>query len=273
MLANDFMVKKLKNKELHGLLCNKLSKRVDRFGYRAIGVGADKETNEVIVQLSEEKIVRLSSKTALANNDDLMADIFDEFNGLKANKEPQKPNSIYYGYGSSYKIIDVLNDKDGDFISCRLFIVKKLGVDECLGFYVPPMIDNNNTTLADLLENGEPAIHYEANSANIRRFLDRGPYNIEWLVRKYLEVGFRSCKIERIRGTEFAIKFRYKKWGSMIDREVKMQFPKYLKDSKKTAVKITSKVFYELLRGPLFGNLLGKDPIQAIIMRKENNNK
>lgn len=26
MLADDFMVKKLKNKELHGLLCNKLSK-------------------------------------------------------------------------------------------------------------------------------------------------------------------------------------------------------------------------------------------------------
>nr|WP_240670901.1 hypothetical protein [Helicobacter pylori] len=59
----------------------------------------------------------------------------------------------------------------------------------------------------------------------------------------------------------------------MIDRKVKRQFPKYLKDSKRTAVKITSKVFYELLRGPLFGNLLGKDPIQAIIMRKENNNK
>nr|WP_165509723.1 hypothetical protein [Helicobacter pylori] len=36
MLANDFIVKKLKNKELHGLLCNKLSKRVDRFGYRAV---------------------------------------------------------------------------------------------------------------------------------------------------------------------------------------------------------------------------------------------
>ncbi|GAA7098661.1 hypothetical protein HpBGD72_10930 [Helicobacter pylori] len=88
---------------------------------------------------------------------------------LKANKEPQKPNSIYYGYGSSYKIIDVLNDKDGDFINCRLFIVKELGVDECLGF-----------------------------SANIRRFLDRGPYNIEWLMRKYLGVGFRSCKVERI---------------------------------------------------------------------------
>ncbi|GAA8341064.1 hypothetical protein KH0155_08190 [Helicobacter pylori] len=154
-----------------------------------------------------------------------------------------------------------------------MFIVKELGVDECLGFYVPPMIDNNNTTLADLLENGEPTIYYEANSANIRRFLDKGPYNIEWLVRKYLEVGFRSYKIERIRGTEFVIKFYYKKWGSMIDREVKMQFPKYLKDSKRTAVKITSKVFYELLRGPLFGNLLGKDPIQAIIMRKENNNK
>ncbi|GAA8910511.1 hypothetical protein VN0039_10120 [Helicobacter pylori] len=59
----------------------------------------------------------------------------------------------------------------------------------------------------------------------------------------------------------------------MIDREVKRQFPKYLKDSKRTAVKTTSKVFYGLLRGPLFGNLLGKDPIQAIIMRKENNNK
>ncbi|WRB43819.1 hypothetical protein KVM34_03370 [Helicobacter pylori] len=265
MLANDFMVKKLKNKELHGLLCSKLSKRVDRFGYRVIGVGADQETNEVIVQLSEEKIVRLSSKTALANDDDFKAGIFDEFNGLKANKEPQKSHSIYYGYGNSYKIIDVLNDRDGDFINCRLFIVKKLGVDECLGFYVPPMIDNDNTTLADLLENDKPAIYHEANSANIRRFFDRGPYNIEWLVRKYLEVGFRSCKIERIKGTEFAIKFRYKKWGSMIDREVKMQFPKYLKDSKREAVKMTSKVFYELLRRPL--------PIQAIIMRKENNNK
>ncbi len=217
------------------MLCNKLSKRVDRFGYRVIGVGADKETNGVIVQLSQEKIVRLSSKTALANDGDFMAGIFDEFNGLKANKKPQKPNSFYYGYGSSYKIIDVLNDKDGDFISCRLLIVKELGVDECLGFYVPPMIDNNNTTLADLLENSEPAIYYETNSANIRRFLDKGPYNIEWLMRKYLGVGFRSCKVERIRGTEFAIKFRYKKWGSMIDREVKMQFPKYLKDSKREA--------------------------------------
>ncbi len=30
------------------------------------------------------------------NDDDLMADIFDEFNELKANKEPQKPNSFYY---------------------------------------------------------------------------------------------------------------------------------------------------------------------------------
>lgn len=83
--------------------------------------------------MSEEKIVRLNSKTALANDDDLIAGIFDEFNGLKANKEPQKPNSIYYGYGNSYKIIDVLNDKDGDFINCRLSIVKELGVDECLG--------------------------------------------------------------------------------------------------------------------------------------------
>ncbi|RVZ85801.1 hypothetical protein EC601_04985 [Helicobacter pylori] len=125
MLANDFMVKKLKNKELHGLLCNKLSKRVDRFGYRVIGVGVDKETDGVIVQLSQETMVRLSSKTALANDDDFMAGIFDEFNKLKANKEPQKSHSIYYGYGNSYKIIDVLNDKDGDFINCRLFIVKE----------------------------------------------------------------------------------------------------------------------------------------------------
>ncbi len=154
-----------------------------------------------------------------------------------------------------------------------MFIVKELGVDECLGFYAPPVIDNDNTALADLLENDEPTTYYEANSANIRRFLDRGPYNIEWLMRKYLGVGFRSYKVERIQGTEFVIKFRYKKWGSMIDREVKMQFPKYLKDSKKTAVKITSKVFYELSKGPLFGNLLGKDPIWAILMRKENNNK
>lgn len=95
MLADDFMVKKLKNKELHGLLCNKLSKRVDRFGYRVIGVGVDKETDGVVVQLNKETMVRLNSKTALANDGDLMAGIFDEFNELKANKEPQKPNSFY----------------------------------------------------------------------------------------------------------------------------------------------------------------------------------
>ncbi len=88
MLANDFMVKQLKNKELHGLLCNKLSKRVGRFGYRVIGVGVDQETNEVVVQLNKETIVRLDSKTALHSaNDDLMSDIFDEFNELRANKE------------------------------------------------------------------------------------------------------------------------------------------------------------------------------------------
>lgn len=34
-------------------------------------------------------MVRSNSKTALANDDDLMAGIFDEFNELKANKEPQ----------------------------------------------------------------------------------------------------------------------------------------------------------------------------------------
>lgn len=132
------------------------------------------------------------------------------------------------------------------------------------------MIDNNNTTLADLLENGEPAIYYEANSANIRRFLDKGPYNIEWLVRKYLGVGFRSYKIERIQGTEFVIKFRYKKWGSMIDREVKRQFPKYLKDSKREAVKITSKVFYELLGGGLcLATSLAKIPFKRLSCGKK----
>ncbi|GAA8382366.1 hypothetical protein HpNP34_08350 [Helicobacter pylori] len=29
------------------------------------------------------------------NDDGFMSDIFDEFNELKANKEPQKPNSFY----------------------------------------------------------------------------------------------------------------------------------------------------------------------------------
>ncbi|MDO8146052.1 hypothetical protein QAD60_01110 [Helicobacter pylori] len=47
-----------------------------------------------------------------------------------------------------------------------MLIVKELGVNECLGFYASPVIDNDNTTLADLLENGEPAIYYEANSAS-----------------------------------------------------------------------------------------------------------
>ncbi len=125
MLANDFIIKKLKNKELHGLLCNKLSKRVDRFGYRVIGVGVDKETNEIIVKLNKETIVRLNSKTALANlaNDDVfMADIFDEFNELKANKESQKPNSFYYGYGSSYKISLM-------FLTIRMVI---LSIVDCL---------------------------------------------------------------------------------------------------------------------------------------------
>ncbi|MFP6012276.1 hypothetical protein ACLF8R_05685 [Helicobacter pylori] len=88
---------------MHGLLCNKLSKRVDRFGYRVIGVGVDKEASGVIVQLSEEKIVRLNSKTALANDDDLMADIFDEFNELKANKEPQNLTRSIMGMAALIK--------------------------------------------------------------------------------------------------------------------------------------------------------------------------
>ncbi|EQL56863.1 hypothetical protein N411_01160 [Helicobacter pylori FD535] len=60
------------------------------------------------------------------------------------------------------------------------------------------------------------------------------------------------------------IKFRYKKWGSMIDREVKMQFPKYLKDSKKTAVRMTSQVFYELLKGPLLATFSVKIPFKRL---------
>ncbi|GAA9832465.1 hypothetical protein VN0530_12140 [Helicobacter pylori] len=124
MLADDFIVKKLKNKELHGLLCNKLSKRVDRFGYRVIGVGVDKETNEVIVQLNKETIVRLNSKTALANlaNDDVfMADIFDEFNELKANKEPQKPNHSIMGMVALIKSLM--------FLTIRMVI---LSIVDCL---------------------------------------------------------------------------------------------------------------------------------------------
>lgn len=58
------------------MLCNKLSKRVDRFGYRAISVRVDKETNGVIIQLNKETIVRLNSKTALANDDDISWRIF-----------------------------------------------------------------------------------------------------------------------------------------------------------------------------------------------------
>lgn len=127
-----------------------------------------------------------------------MVGIFDEFNELKVNKELQKFNLFYYRYGSFYKIIDVFNDKDGDFINCRLFIVKELGVDECLGFYVLFVIDNNNIIFVDLFENGEFVIYYEVNFVNIRCFLDREFYNIEWLMRKYLEVGFRSYKIEWI---------------------------------------------------------------------------
>lgn len=121
MLADDFMVKKLKNKGLHGLLCSKLSKRVDRFGYRVIGVGVDKETNEVVVQLSEEKIVRLNSKTALANDNDLMAGIFDEFNRLKANKEPQNLTRSIMG------MVDLI--KSLMFLTIRMVI---LSIVDCL---------------------------------------------------------------------------------------------------------------------------------------------
>lgn len=38
--------------------------------------------------------------------------------------------------------------------------LRNWGLMSVLGFYVPPMIDNNNTTLADLLENSEPTIYY-----------------------------------------------------------------------------------------------------------------
>ncbi|WP_225236249.1 hypothetical protein [Helicobacter acinonychis] len=111
----------------------------------------------------------MNSKTALdsANDYGFMSDIFDEFNELKANKKPQKPNSIYYGYGSSYKIIDVFNDK---------FICLKIA----------------NLT-----------IYYETNSTNIKRFLNKEPYSIERLVRDYLGVSFKSYDVEWIQKTEY----------------------------------------------------------------------
>ncbi|WRG80470.1 hypothetical protein E5E14_03525 [Helicobacter pylori] len=73
--------------------------------------------------MSQEKIVRLSSKTALANDDDFMAGIFDEFNGLKANKEPQKPHSIYYIMGMVALIKSLM------FLTIRMVI---LSVADCL---------------------------------------------------------------------------------------------------------------------------------------------
>ncbi|GAA6956312.1 hypothetical protein CHC183_10490 [Helicobacter pylori] len=102
------------------MLCNKLSQRVDRFGYRVIGVGVDKETNEVVVQLNKEMIVRLNSKTALENDDNFMADIFDEFNELKANKEPQKPTR---------SILMVALIKSLMFLTIRMVI---LSIVDCL---------------------------------------------------------------------------------------------------------------------------------------------
>ncbi|WP_241824839.1 hypothetical protein [Helicobacter pylori] len=63
----------------------------------------DKETNGVIVQLNKETMVRLNSKTALANDNDLMAGIFDEFNRLKANKEPQNLTRSIMGMVALYR--------------------------------------------------------------------------------------------------------------------------------------------------------------------------
>ncbi|MDU9799068.1 hypothetical protein RGC54_05945 [Helicobacter pylori] len=48
MLADDFIVKKLKNKELHGLLCNKLSKRVDRLAIERLVLEWIKRLTELL---------------------------------------------------------------------------------------------------------------------------------------------------------------------------------------------------------------------------------
>ncbi|MGL2332781.1 hypothetical protein ACOWK8_03505 [Helicobacter pylori] len=81
----------------------------------------DKETNGVIVQLNKETMVRLNSKTALANDNDLMADIFDEFNGLKANKEPQNLTRSIMG------MVDLI--KSLMFLMIRMVI---LSIVDCL---------------------------------------------------------------------------------------------------------------------------------------------
>nr|WP_185081277.1 hypothetical protein [Helicobacter pylori] len=81
----------------------------------------DKETNGVIVQLNKETMVRLNSKTALANDNDLMAGIFDEFNRLKANKEPQNLTRSIMG------MVDLI--KSLMFLTIRMVI---LSIVDCL---------------------------------------------------------------------------------------------------------------------------------------------
>ncbi|GAA7826434.1 hypothetical protein HpCOL2_09760 [Helicobacter pylori] len=66
-------------------------------------------------------MVRLNSKTALANDNDLMAGIFDEFNRLKANKEPQNLTRSIMG------MVDLI--KSLMFLTIRMVI---LSIVDCL---------------------------------------------------------------------------------------------------------------------------------------------
>ncbi len=61
------------------------------------------------------------AKTALANDDDLMADIFDEFNELKANKKPQNLTRSIMG------MVDLI--KSLMFLMIRMVI---LSIADCL---------------------------------------------------------------------------------------------------------------------------------------------
>ncbi|GAA7713842.1 hypothetical protein HpCOL12_07830 [Helicobacter pylori] len=66
-------------------------------------------------------MVRLNSKTALANDNDLMAGIFDKFNRLKANKEPQNLTRSIMG------MVDLI--KSLMFLTIRMVI---LSIVDCL---------------------------------------------------------------------------------------------------------------------------------------------
>nr|WP_240446326.1 hypothetical protein [Helicobacter pylori] len=63
----------------------------------------------------------MSSKTALANDDDFMAGIFDEFNGLKANKNHRNLTRSITGMAALIKSLM--------FLTIRMVI---LSIADCL---------------------------------------------------------------------------------------------------------------------------------------------